>query len=61
MISSLASTMAAFAQIPLSAGWFFKDSDDRSEDAWLSVPQVPSVVQQDLIANNKYGPIWRRP
>lgn len=53
--------MAAFAQIPLSAGWFFKDSDDRSEDAWLSVPQVPSVVQQDLIANNKYGPIWRRP
>ncbi|KAJ5096428.1 Glycoside hydrolase [Penicillium alfredii] len=35
---------------PLSTGWFFKDRD---ADTWLPVPSVPSVVQQDLIANQK--------
>ncbi|KAJ5484650.1 Glycoside hydrolase family 2 N-terminal [Penicillium expansum] len=35
---------------PLSSGWSFKDRDT---DEWLPVATVPSVVQQDLIANNK--------
>ena len=34
----------------LSSGWSFKDRDSSE---WLPVPTVPSVVQQDLIANNK--------
>jgi hypothetical protein len=34
----------------LSSGWSFKDRDT---DEWLPVATVPSVVQQDLIANNK--------
>lgn len=35
----------------LSSGWSFRDRD--AED-WMSVPVVPSVVQQDLIANKKW-------
>ncbi|KGO69852.1 Glycoside hydrolase, family 2, N-terminal [Penicillium italicum] len=35
---------------PLSSGWSFKDRDTNE---WLPVATVPSVVQQDLIANNK--------
>jgi len=34
----------------LSSGWSFKDRD---AEEWLPVALVPSVVQQDLIANNK--------
>ncbi|CDM38127.1 CAZyme family GH2 [Penicillium roqueforti] len=34
----------------LSSDWSFKDRDT---DEWLPVASVPSVVQQDLIANNK--------
>ncbi|KAJ5929864.1 Glycoside hydrolase family 2 immunoglobulin-like beta-sandwich [Penicillium verhagenii] len=34
----------------LSSGWFFRDLE--SED-WMPVSTVPSVVQQDLIDNNK--------
>lgn len=34
----------------LSTGWTFRDRD--AED-WMPVPTLPSVVQQDLIANNK--------
>ncbi|KAL4955077.1 glycoside hydrolase superfamily [Aspergillus filifer] len=45
--------MAEFAQQVLSSGWTFKDSEDPSPDAWLPVPTVPSVVQQDLHANGK--------
>ncbi|KGO48230.1 Glycoside hydrolase, family 2, N-terminal [Penicillium expansum] len=41
--------MAMFVH-PLSSGWSFKDRDT---DEWLPVATVPSVVQQDLIANNK--------
>jgi hypothetical protein len=46
--------MTTFAQHSLSSGWSFKDSDDQSSEAWLPVPVVPSVVQQDLQANGKY-------
>jgi len=35
----------------LSTGWTFRDRD---AEEWMSVPAVPSVVQQDLIANKKY-------
>ncbi|KAJ5579585.1 Glycoside hydrolase family 2 N-terminal [Penicillium hispanicum] len=34
----------------LSTGWTFRDRDGAE---WMPVPAVPSVVQQDLIANNK--------
>ncbi|KAL4924511.1 glycoside hydrolase family 2 protein [Aspergillus undulatus] len=37
----------------LSTGWEFKDRDDNAPNPWMSVPSVPSVVQQDLIANKK--------
>lgn len=46
--------MAGYAQDILSTGWSFKNSDDQSPEAWLPVPTVPSVVQQDLQANGKY-------
>jgi beta-mannosidase len=42
----------------LSTGWTFRDRD--AED-WMSVPAVPSVVQQDLIANQKYASPLRDP
>ncbi|KAJ6147195.1 hypothetical protein N7497_009177 [Penicillium chrysogenum] len=42
----------------LSSGWSFKDRDT---DEWLPVASVPSVVQQDLIANKKIGcPLGQR-
>ncbi|KAL4784913.1 glycoside hydrolase superfamily [Aspergillus varians] len=44
------STTMKFSQQSLSTGWEFKDRDEIS---WLPVPSVPSVVQQDLIANKK--------
>jgi beta-mannosidase len=34
----------------LSSGWSFRDRD---AEEWLPVASVPSVVQQDLIANKK--------
>lgn len=40
----------ALSRQSLSSGWTFRDRD--AED-WMPVPIVPSVVQQDLIANNK--------
>ncbi|PLB51612.1 beta-mannosidase B [Aspergillus steynii IBT 23096] len=45
--------MAAYSQHSLSTGWSFKDSEDASAEAWLPVPVVPSVVHQDLQANDK--------
>jgi beta-mannosidase len=36
--------------VNLSTGWSFRDRD---ADEWLPVPAIPSVVQQDLIANQK--------
>jgi beta-mannosidase len=36
--------------VNLSTGWSFRDRD---ADEWLPVPTIPSVVQQDLIANKK--------
>lgn len=42
----------------LLTGWTFRDHD--FED-WMSVPRVPSVVQQDLIANQKYASPLRDP
>jgi beta-mannosidase len=50
--------MAAFTQYPLSTGWSFRDADDQSSNAWLPVPVVPSVVHQDLQANNKYALLY---
>lgn len=44
----------SFFELPLSSGWTFKDRDDNSPDAWMSVPAVPSTVQQDLIANKRF-------
>lgn len=34
----------------LSSGWMFRDRDAQE---WKPVPIVPSVVQQDLIANKQ--------
>nr|Q0CCA0.2 RecName: Full=Beta-mannosidase B; AltName: Full=Mannanase B; Short=Mannase B [Aspergillus terreus NIH2624] len=45
--------MASFFQQSLATGWSFKDAEDNSAEAWMPVAQVPSVVHQDLIANNK--------
>lgn len=42
--------MELFKQL-LSTGWTFRDRD---AEEWMPVPAVPSVVQQDLIANQKY-------
>ena len=38
----------------LSTGWSFKQTDDDSNDAWLSVKKVPSEVHQDLMDHKKY-------
>lgn len=46
------STMSNLVQLPLTEGWSFRDRDDA--EGWMPVPTVPSVVQQDLIANKKY-------
>lgn len=37
----------------LNTGWSFKERDDGADNAWMPVPRVPSVVQQDLMANKK--------
>jgi len=37
----------------LTSGWSFKQTDDTSQDAWLPVAHVPSVVHQDLMDNKK--------
>jgi beta-mannosidase len=42
--------MMEFSRQSLSTGWSFRDRD---ADEWMPVSVVPSVVQQDLIANNK--------
>jgi len=42
-----------FTAITLSTGWFFKQTDDVSQDAWLPVKTLPSTVHQDLIDNKK--------
>jgi len=38
----------------LTDGWFFKQADDDSEDAWLPVARVPTNVHLDLIDHGKY-------
>ena len=47
-----------FSSHELSSGWSFKQTDDTSEDAWLSVKKVPSTVQQDLLDHKKYVCVW---
>ena len=37
----------------LVQGWSFKQTDDGSDDAWLSVGRVPTNVHLDLIAHKK--------
>lgn len=59
--SSQVFTMASFFQQSLATGWSFKDAEDNSAEAWMPVAHVPSVVHQDLIANNKYNPRILRP
>ncbi|GAD96332.1 beta-mannosidase [Paecilomyces variotii No. 5] len=44
--------MAKFFEQTLSKGWHFKQADD-TEQAWMPVPSIPSVVHQDLLANGK--------
>ena len=44
--------MAAFISQELSTGWMFRRTD--SEEAWLPVAKVPTVVHLDLMDNNKY-------
>lgn len=39
-----------FSKKPLATGWTFRDRD---AEGWMPVPAVPSVVHQDLMANNK--------
>jgi beta-mannosidase len=39
-----------FSKKPLATGWTFRDRD---VEGWMPVPAVPSVVHQDLMANNK--------
>ena len=41
-------------QRSLSAGWEFKENDDEATAGWMPAPVVPSVVQQDLQANQRY-------
>lgn len=42
--------MTEFSCQSLSTGWSFRDRD---AEEWMPVAAVPSVIQQDLIANNK--------
>jgi len=44
--------MSAFTSQDLSTGWEFKMTN--SEEAWLPVSKVPSVVHLDLMDNKKY-------
>ncbi|OOF90956.1 glycoside hydrolase family 2 protein [Aspergillus carbonarius ITEM 5010] len=45
--------MAMFTPYILSTGWYFRESEDKSPEAWMPVPTVPSVVHQDLQANKR--------
>lgn len=38
----------------LSTGWRLKETEDSSEEAWMSVSKVPTVVHLDLLENGKY-------
>jgi beta-mannosidase len=44
--------MSAFTSRELSTGWEFRRTD--SDEAWLPVAKVPTVVHLDLMDNNKY-------
>lgn len=44
----------------LTDGWSFKQGDDDSENAWLSVKRVPTNVHLDLIEHSKYVVTWYR-
>lgn len=37
----------------LSQGWKLKETNDTSEEAWLPVSKVPTVVHLDLLENGK--------
>lgn len=41
------------SSVQLSSGWTFKRSDDESQDAWLTVEQVPTEVHLDLQKHGK--------
>jgi len=43
----------------LTNGWSFKQADDASDDAWLSVKRVPTNVHLDLIEHAKYVTLLR--
>lgn len=47
--------MSLFSAEELGKGWQFKPTEDPSDEAWLPVAKVPTVVHLDLMANNKYG------
>lgn len=38
----------------LSADWWFKQADESSDEEWLPVSKVPTVVHVDLQENGKY-------
>jgi beta-mannosidase len=41
------------SSITLKEGWSFKQTDDASAEAWLSVQKVPTNVHLDLIEHGK--------
>ncbi|KAF2757008.1 glycoside hydrolase [Pseudovirgaria hyperparasitica] len=43
----------ASSAIELATGWQFKQTDDASDGAWLSVERVPTSVHLDLMAHDK--------
>jgi beta-mannosidase len=38
----------------LSDGWTFRQADDDTADAWMSVKSIPTNVHLDLMDHGKY-------
>jgi beta-mannosidase len=43
----------SLSSIVLTEGWRFRQTDDTSDEAWLSVKRVPTNVHLDLIEHGK--------
>jgi beta-mannosidase len=41
------------SSVTLTEGWQFKQTEDTSENAWLSVKKVPTNVHLDLMEHGK--------
>jgi len=53
-ITDLCKITMLISKKELSTGWKLKESGDSSEDAWMPVSKVPTVVHLDLMENGKY-------